>query len=301
MRSIVILLNIKAKDATRKDEIESYIQSHSRADISLSLHVLEPHEDVEQTAKEYIKNGIDTLVAAGGDGTIHAVAKALLGQSATLGILPVGTLNHLAKDLQIPLNVTQALDLIIQNTTTLQIDVGSCNEEFFLNNSSIGVYPRIVGMREWYQEHGHIKWSALFFSFMYVLRRLPLMKVKLTFNGQVIEKKCSFVFVGNNIYDLGGLKTGTRQSLTDGKLSLWISHSTSRIGLLHLFFRAFLGNIKEHRDFDAYIVEEVVLETNIKHPQVSFDGEVCRLMSPLYYKVIPQAITVISPFSDSNI
>ena len=99
------------------------------------------------------------VVGGGGDGTIAAVAAALVGTDTPLGVLPMGTLNHFAKDLGIPLELEKAVQTLFTGKVA-QVDVGEVNGRIFLNNSSLGFYPRIVQEREREQRQGHSKWVA---------------------------------------------------------------------------------------------------------------------------------------------
>src|SRR3954447_6264864 len=86
------------------------------------------------------------VVAAGGDGTVSAVASALAGTDRVMGVLPAGTLNHFAKDLRLPLTLADAARVIAAARTT-GVDVGEVNGRCFVNNSSIGLYPHVVVKR----------------------------------------------------------------------------------------------------------------------------------------------------------
>ena len=81
------------------------------------------------------------VVAAGGDGTINAVAAAIVDADKALGVLPFGTMNHFAKDLNIPLDFDGAIETIVAGHVT-RVDVGDVNGRIFVNNSSLGLYPR---------------------------------------------------------------------------------------------------------------------------------------------------------------
>ena len=102
-------------------------------------------------------------MAGGGDGTVNTVASAVIDTDKTFGVLPLGTLNHFAKDLHIPLDLEAAARTIIAGHTT-QVDVGEVNDEIFLNNSSLGLYPRLVQKRKKKQRLGSRKWAAFFWA-----------------------------------------------------------------------------------------------------------------------------------------
>jgi diacylglycerol kinase family enzyme len=295
VRKIGIILNEKAGASDPYDELKKLSDSLSPEEYEVDIKFCTETEEIRNETINFLKNDFDTIVAAGGDGTVNTVSEYLIKSDILFGILPVGTLNHLAKDLRLPLNTTDAFNLIIEKPNIMVMDIGVCNDHIFLNNSGLGIYPRIVELREKFRKGGHVKNRALLMAILQVIRKIPKIFVNMKIGEETIQKKTSFIFVGNNIYGLGGFTTGTRTSLTDGKLSIWISHRTSFFGLMGLLFRAFFGNVKEHRDFDVFEAESICVETKRKDPYVSFDGEIVRVSSPLKYKIEPNALKVIVP------
>ena len=103
--------------------------------------------EVTELARRALTNGARAVVAGGGDGTVGSVAGALAGTDRPLGVLPLGTLNHFAKDLRIPLGLEEAARNVCEGREA-RVDVGEVNGQVFVNNSSLGLYPRIVRRRE---------------------------------------------------------------------------------------------------------------------------------------------------------
>ena len=157
-------------------------------------------------------------MAGGGDGTINAVAGALAGRDTALGVLPIGTLNHFARDVGIPLNLEAAVRILFTGQVK-KVDVGEVNGRVFVNNSGIGLYPRIVRVREEAQRRGHVKWVAFLLAVGSVMRRYSLVSVRLrSEETHAAARGTPFVFVGNNRYEIAGLEIGTRSSLNSGRL-----------------------------------------------------------------------------------
>lgn len=235
------------------------------------------------------------VVAGGGDGTINTVATILVGSKTTLGVLPLGTLNHLAKDLHIPLDLDEAIRTIATGTT-INIDVGDINGRPFLNNSSLGLYPDIVREREKLQRRlGHGKWFAFFWATLAALRRYPFLNAQLTINGTVHARRAPFIFIGNNEYLMEGFNIGTRARLDGGILSLYVSHRTSRWGLLRLAVSSLFSRLRQERDFESLTTSEIRIETRHKRLRVATDGEVTMMEMPLCYRIRPGALQVIVP------
>jgi diacylglycerol kinase family enzyme len=237
----------------------------------------------------------DVVVAGGGDGTINAVASVLAGADMPLGVLPLGTLNHFAKDLGIPLALEAAVATVATGRV-VAVDVGEVNGVVFLNNSSLGLYPDIVRDRERQQRRlGRGKWPAALWATMAALRRYPFLDVRLRIDGRDHHRRTPFVFIGNNEYTMEGLSIGERGSLTDGKLSLYVAQRPGRLALLRFAILGLLGGLKQARDFDAVLVESLTVETGHARLRVATDGEVTVMETPLQYRVRRGALPVIVP------
>ncbi len=137
-------------------------------------------EAVAQAAKSAAaESGIEAVVAGGGDGTLSAVAGVLAGGSMPLGILPLGTLNHFAKDNGIPMDV-QGAAAVIAGRRVERLDVGRVNGRVFINNSSVGVYARALVDRDVRRDlHGLSKWPAMALAVLKVFRQHPLTRVRI--------------------------------------------------------------------------------------------------------------------------
>jgi diacylglycerol kinase family enzyme len=266
-------------------------RSHGvEADITLARSGAEMIARAEQARAE----GAAVVVAGGGDGTINAVASALTGSQTRLGVLPLGTLNHFAKDLKIPLDLDEAVANAVKGEA-LQVDVGEVNGRIFLNNSSLGIYPDIVRDREQQQRHlGRSKWHAFGRAMFAALRRFPFMSVRLKINGDEHLRRTPFVFIGNNEY-LQGLTLGGRERLDSGKLCLYVAQKPTRLGLLRYAVHALLGKLSEARDFDVLSAPDLVIETRHQRLRVATDGEVTLMTPPLCYRSRASALSVIVP------
>src|SRR4051812_6153306 len=119
----------------------------------------------------------------GGDGTVSAAAGLIAGTGIPLGILPLGTLNHFARDTGIPFDLEEAAAVIAANRVRL-VDIGDVNGRTFVNNSSIGIYPQIVFGREKLRKTGPLgKWPAMFLALLRVLRRLTARRLRVRAGG----------------------------------------------------------------------------------------------------------------------
>jgi diacylglycerol kinase family enzyme len=291
---LIVIVNAgarKADDAAVHRQLaEMFIGKGVRADVQLARNGAE----IAELARRAVKTETSVVVAAGGDGTINAVASELVGSNKILGILPLGTLNHLAKDLGMPLEIEAAVDVITQQRLA-QIDIGEVNGRYFLNNSGLGLYPGIVHEREQQQAQGRSKWLAFFSALLIIIHRYPLLTVRLSTEARELRRRTPMVFVGNNEYELQGLNMGSRRFLNRGKLFLYVTREMSRWRLLKIGLAALFGRLGDTRDFDAISVREVSVQARRRRLRVALDGEVVVMRLPLRYCIHPAALRVIVP------
>lgn len=262
--------------------------------VTAKIHLAKSGAEIIDLAKKAVAGEAEIVVAGGGDGTISAVASEVCRTDKIFGVLPLGTLNNFSKDLGIPQNLEEAVEIIAANNVK-KIDVGEVNGRIFVNNSSIGLYPHIVKRREKQQRLGYGKWRSAFWAALKMLVRSPFFAVRLKNETGVRIVKTPFVFVGNNEYEMDFFNIGRRARLDDGKLSVYFLHRSGRRGLFLLVVRTIFGRLKQTHDFEEINVEEITFETKKKRILVAFDGEVSTLQSPLHYKIHPKSLRVLVP------
>lgn len=237
------------------------------------------------------------IVAAGGDGTVSAVAAELVGGDVPLGVLPLGTLNHFARELGIPLDLDAAARTLVAGRVE-RVDVGEVGGRTFLNNSSIGIYPEFVRQREAREKRGWGRVAAAATAFGSTLRRYPNLRVRLDIDGDGHACRTAFVCIGNNAYAWEGFTAGERPRLDAGQLAVYCGHRLGRLATLGLVARAFLGRLEPANDFYARDARSVRVETKPAHVAVAIDGEVVPMRSPLDYRIRPRALPVVVPATD---
>ncbi|MEY2488175.1 MAG: hypothetical protein QOC70_117 [Verrucomicrobiota bacterium] len=257
--------------------------------------IVQPHSGSELTslAREAARGSEQIIVAAGGDGTVSAVAGELAGTEKTLGILPIGTLNHFAKDLRIPLDLAAAVHTVAHGRV-VAVDAGEVNGRIFINNSSLGIYPQIVSRRQMQQQRfGRSKWPAFLRATMHAFRRFPFLHLQIQVEGRQIERTTPFLFVGNNEYGMAGFHIGSRTRLNTGLLGLYLTQRTSRLGLILHALRALFGRLNQAKDFEAFTVKGARIETHRRRLLVAWDGEIAWMETPLHYQTRPGALRVL--------
>lgn len=276
-------------------EIAAEIENHFRA-VNVQVEVmLTTPKNLERHVQRSIAGGVHSIVVGGGDGSLRTVAALLVDSEITLGVLPLGTLNHFAKDLNIPLDLAAAVQMIAAGHSE-RVDVGDINGRIFINNSSLGIYPSVVRFRERQRTHFGIgKWPAMVWAILRVLYRNSTLNVRLDTGEGACECRTPFAFVGNNEYVLEGFDIGARRSLRDGVLSLYTARPMGRWGVLKLAVRALFGHLHGSTDFHEMTAKEIVIKTSRRRMSVATDGEISTMSTPLRYRVRPLALRVFVP------
>jgi diacylglycerol kinase family enzyme len=242
-RTVPVFVNSKAGPEHSGADVEKVRQAFADTGLDAEIKSLEHGRDPREAAREALKERPPVLVAAGGDGTISALADVVRGTETALGLLPVGTLNHFAKDLGIPLDLGKAARVIAQGRRA-HVDMGEVNGRGFLNNASLGIYPKIVRERAAQQRRfGHSKRTAMLWATLAVLDRPSQVDLRLELDHQVYECRAPFVFVGNNHYTLEGFEIGTRARLDAGKLTVYTTRCSTAGGLAGLERRGVVGQM----------------------------------------------------------
>lgn len=255
--------------------------------------------DLAEAARRLAGTRPDVLVAAGGDGTVRCVASAVAGSVVPMAVLPMGTLNHFARDLGVPLALREAAEVAVAGTWRA-IDAAEVNGHLFVNNSSIGVYARAVGERKQRPASGWLgKRAAMVRASGAVLRRLPAHHVRITIDSRPVVRTTSFVFVGNNSYGTGFGELGKREALDGGHLSVHHAKRPGRRAVLGLAARALAGRLDGAQDLQSDVASRVTIEMRRPVVRVALDGELLRLRPPLRYRILPGALRVAAPAPQS--
>jgi diacylglycerol kinase family enzyme len=252
--------------------------------------------DCEVRSRAVAERGDPLLIVGGGDGTISAAASALVGTGTKLGILPLGTLNHFARDLGIPADLDEAARLIASGKER-RVDVGEMNGRLFINNSAIGLYPLMVIDRDRQQEKlGRSKRLALVVASLRTLMRFNHHRLTLTVNDDRTGRvDTPLLFVGNNDYRIDMGAPGQRERIDQGELCVLVMRKKTRRGFLAASLRAFIGRSRRDDMVRLEGVERLRVAVPRTRLVVSLDGEVVSGEPPLDYRIRKKALRVIAP------
>jgi YegS/Rv2252/BmrU family lipid kinase len=244
-----------------------------------------------------LDQGAKRIIVGGGDGSVGAAAQALAGFDAALGILPLGTLNHFARDLGIPFELDKAVTLIAEGHVRA-VDVAEVNDRVFVNNSAIGLYPLMVVDRDSQQQRlGRSKRLAMLVASLRTFWRFHDHRLRLTSEEGRSVVDTPLLFVGNNDYSLALPAAGRRKALDDGMLCVLVMRKKGVAGFLAATFRALIGRARPDDMVRMDAVTRLRVDSGRHILTISVDGETCRLSPPLDYRIRPGALRVIAPAS----
>jgi len=261
--------------------------------IGYDLEVVEP-ADMERHLQQAIKDGTKRILVAGGDGTIATAASLVAKQDVELAILPGGTLNHFAKDHNIPTDLGEAA-IAAGNGTVLGADIGYVNDCVFLNTSSIGAYVGFVRDRERFEKRlGYT--VASMFAFVRTLTDLRTFQVTLEVEGKARTYRSSLVFIGVGERELRMPTLGSRVRNGRRGLHVMIVKGRGRARLFTIALNAIARGTKEAAklpEFDNFIVDSCRIDLTRRHATIGLDGELKRMQTPLEYHVQRDALRLV--------
>lgn len=291
-----VILNANAGTANATGVTEQSLDALFR-DNGLDA-TIDARSDIPLTERiaDALASSAPTVVAAGGDGTITALAAALVDTDKCLAILPLGTVNALAKDLQVPLNLPAAVAALATGQHH-RIDVGEVNGRIFLHKVVIGLIPGVAAGRE--HIRGRYDTSAKIGFLRYFFRRLARAKRMAVVidpsEGDRRVERVQALAVASNAYDEGLGQFFSRHSLDRGTLTLYVLRHFTVRDFVRLTTGMLLGRWRNDQALSVESVREVTIDTRKPLLKVMFDGEVETLHTPLKFSIRPRALSVLVP------
>lgn len=254
----------------------------------------------ERTARA-VAGPADVVVAAGGDGTVLAVAESLLDSDKTLALLPLGTLNGLVRDLQLPLDLKQAIEAL-PDLEPRSIDVAEVNGRAFLHNVIIGLVPSIAVGREFVRGKGWID-KLRFVGFMirrFARARRIALVLQADTNPPRIER-VQTLLVANNSYEQRFGKIMSRRRIDRGSLTAYMIRSFRLSDAIRLAVEMFFGVWRDDEVIEFEKVRRLVVESKRRSILATMDGEVLTLDLPLEFRVRPRSLQVLAPAAPAEV
>lgn len=292
---ICILANTGSgkKKAAKLDALLAPVLDRLGGEVEIRT-IRDPRKLTAETARAQ-RDGFRTILAAGGDGTVCAVASKLVNTGTAMGVVPMGTFNYFSRSLGFPQEPVATMEALAASKPR-PISVGEVNGELFLNNASLGLYAAILENREaiygrWGRSRMAAYWSVL--TTISRFRRPASMKV--TIDGETRRLRTPMVFVAANGYQLDEFKLPGRELLDEGKFAVFLAPDGTRWQLVKFAVKLALGRAVPGTDFEMAGGSEIVIETRRKRRTIARDGERDRMTSPFRFKMLTGALSVLAP------
>lgn len=290
-----VFVNASSGSDAKADVPERLRALFESSGINADIEYVAAGVNLAEKSRNAADSGADLVIAGGGDGTLSATAAGIAGTDATFGVLPVGTLNHFARDLGLPLDLDEAARVIVEGKTT-EVDAAEVNGKIYINNSILGLYPIYRFLNASYQKRVGSTRIAQLMAIASVFWRYPSMRIQLHAEGVHIERRTPYVLIANNRHAMEGYRLGARESMTEGKLWVYILRDRGRLGLFRLIVKLVTGRLHGSDHFEIFPVEEFRIEANRgKRIGVALDGEITVMATPLHYRILPRALKVRVP------
>ncbi len=297
-----IVINCKSGDGIFCDEKEQdrLKQIFTDRGHQVDLSVVEP-DKLEAALTEKAGSSEEVLIVGGGDGTITTAARLLHGTGKTLGVLPLGTFNLEARDLKLPLDPFEAAEKLI-GAETIPIDLLKVNGEYCMCATVIGFYPALAKARESF--HGSSWWMKS----LRIVREIatvavasPALDLTIMADGKTYHRRTRLTAFSPGSYEESAGLIPAREDLSSGKLTAYVSEHLSRGQMLHAAFGYLTGNLLDTEKMTKIESSEITVDVKRrKSLPTMIDGEILRISLPCRLEILPRALNVLRPGSDST-
>jgi diacylglycerol kinase family enzyme len=287
MSTIAVIINKKAKNSS---QAACYLEALKKADIAYILYEISP-QNLPNTIMQCIKKH-KILLVGGGDGTIRTAAHYCVNTSIILGIIPLGTLNHFAKELDLPGSIEE-ITLSLRNLQVIKVDVAKVNDYIFINNSSLGFYPKFAKKRDKYTKK-YNKWLSYLPGFIESFKNHPVFTLTLKSKNLDVTLRTSFVMISNNIYSYKFPTTIEREGLQKSTLGIYY-FKQGKIQLFKIVQSLFsskkiFGTLQSKHPIEIHFEHE-------KQVSIALDGDAMEIKTPLYFQILPRSLTLLQKSS----
>jgi diacylglycerol kinase family enzyme len=273
-------------------EIQSFEMSRFSSFAALMQQVLQRHQE---------RGRLGIVVAAGGDGTLNAVAGYLMKTAVPMGILPLGTFNYVARVLGIPLDLLEAARVIGEGEERL-VHTALMNDQIYLNNASLGLYPLFIQKRELYNRYlGRFPLNAYTSGLDVLIRDREELKLQIEVDGVKYPVKTPLIFFGNNQLQLADLNLKIAESAAQGRVAGVVVAKSDKWTLFKMLWQLMKGSLEQAPDVYSFDADHVVIHAARKKLTVALDGEIVEMKPPLHISVKKNALKIRVPHAAASV
>jgi diacylglycerol kinase family enzyme len=258
----------------------------------LEVQLVSPDEIEKALKSAAARPDIDAVIVGGGDGSQSLAASLLAGTGKALGVLPLGTMNLLARDLEMPFDLKEAVDALAEAQVDL-IDLGDLNGRTFHSLAGLGFLARMARERQRARfELPFARWLAFALALWRAITRIDRMLLEIETEDGKLVRRCSAVLVTNNIYRES---EWTRERMKDGLLEVHVVRGWTWLPLAKAGFDLVLGRWRQKGRIESISAREITITPRRHRIPVSIDGEIVFEHTPLQFRVRRAALKVLRP------
>jgi len=288
MRKILFVINPVSGDLNKtqlKDELNTLAKRHEFAFSSIETT---GNNDKRLLSKALANYEPETVVIAGGDGTVSLVASLLTGSGIILGIIPMGSANGLAYELGMPGNIESAVN-IISKQKTLALDAVKIGDRYSFHLSDIGMNARIIKR---FEKEGKRGFAGYFRQFLKEFRNIRKFKCKIEADGKTIAHHALVAVIANGSYYGTGASINPTGKFNDGKFEIILIRPYPSWFILKLAFAFFTRKLHKLEYIEIVSCKKAVIQAN--PPQdLQIDGEIIGKSNRVEAEILPDALQVI--------
>lgn len=285
-------------DADPGDAITQVLSAVGRTHEILRVENPEQLRDVAAQAVAKAQKNDGIVVAAGGDGTLNAVAQVTLPSRRPFGVIPQGTFNYFGRTHGISSDAAEAARALL-NARVEQVQVGLVNGQVFLVNASIGLYPQLLEDREQQKQRlGRSRLVAAWAGVVTIFRDYQPLLIRLEHDGRTREVRTLTLFVGNNRLQLEQIGLDESAIVEDGKLAAIVLEPVPRATLFWLAARGAMGGLQHTRGVRHFAFTRITVtpaSRAARRVKIATDGEVRWMQTPLEFAVAPEPLQLLKP------
>ena len=290
-----VIANAGSGRRTGRPAAERVISRLASSGLQVELHVATSGDELGPLAQRALDAGCRTVIVAGGDGSVAAVAAVLAGTDTSMGVLPLGTFNYFARGLGVPVELDQAADVSL-NGRVREVEVGEVNGHLFLNSASVGLYVAVLKVRRaMYSRWGRSRLAGYWSVLVMLLRARAPMQLHLRDSTESVALRTPLVFVTRSPYQVDTFGLPGRDRIAGGELAFFAPSATGRLGMLHLGLRFLAKRLRPGRDMRVTFAREAQIDLPGRQVRLALDGERLLMQSPLLFRVRPAALRVLVP------
>jgi len=291
MKNILFVINPISGDIDKENlenEINEFMTEHLQ---QVDFYYTSGENDPEKISAKIEKTGAKKIVAVGGDGTCNMVAQILINKNLELGILPQGSANGMAKELELPNNINDNLNIILKGNIKAIDVLRFSNQRISLHLSDIGFNAKVIERFEKGETRGFLGYGKHFFD---ELGRVKPSKFKLEIDDKIIKKKAIMIVIANATKYGTGAIVNPKGKVDDGKFEVIVFRPQKFTQFLKMAIPFFTRQIHQLEFVDFYSCKKVKIY-NYEKQKLQIDGEILGQPEHVCVEILPHSLQVLVP------